>query len=396
MFTGVDRALFGAAFAERLGRAGLTIPLTAVHRLVHALEVAGPISKRQLYFLSRTSLLSTEADYDRFDRVFNAVFELSLEEMKNVESRRAVSAPRRDEDAYMSLRVPDAEGQAGEGLPWATLPSVAESDEEGDDATDDDAAIPERLPSVLDAEMDTPFDLLDPAMLAQVEAALDDALPRWPSRPSRRRSVWSSGDAIELRSSLRRALRTGGEPLKLTRSRRRRRPRRLVMLVDVSGSMQSFTKPYLHLTRSLAQTGHAEVFAFGTELTRITTSLRRRSPTEAIDRASAEVTDRFGGTRMAHSIHALLTDKVWGSYVRGSIVLIASDGWDTDPPEEVARQMAKLSRRCHKVIWLNPRSADAEFEPLVASMAAALPHCTEFLPGHNLRAMSDVVDAICT
>ncbi|MBT8240357.1 MAG: VWA domain-containing protein, partial [Acidimicrobiia bacterium] len=225
--------------------------------------------------------------------------------------------------------------------------------------------------------------------------ALENALERWPTKRSRRRQQWSGGPTIELRRSLRSALRTGGEPLFLKRSRQRVRPRRVVMLVDVSGSMQSFTKPYLHLTRSLALSGRAEIFAFGTKLTRITSSLRHRSADEAVDRASEEVVDRFGGTRLAHSIRSLLTHRVWGSFTRGAIVLIASDGWDTDPPEEVAKQMDKLARRSHRVIWLNPRSADPAFEPLVGSMAAALPFCTEFLPGHSLRAMTDVVDAIC-
>lgn len=393
MFSGVDRAIFGAAFAERLNRAGVAVPLGAVHRLVHGMEAAGPLSKREMYWLSRVSLVSSHNDLAAFDAVFAAVFELSLEEMKNPESRRAVPAPRKD-DTYMSLRVPDAAGEAGQGLPWATLPTVSEG-EDSEDGDDDDAAIPERLPSQLEAQMDTPFDLLDPAMLKEVEDALASALPGWPTRPSRRRQPSKNGASVELRRSLRAAMATGGEPLVLKRSKRRLRPRRLVMLVDVSGSMQSFTRPYLHLTRSMALSGRAEVFAFGTKLTRITPSLRRRSPTEAVDRASEEVTDRFGGTRLAHSIRSLLTDGVWGSYTRGAIVLIASDGWDTDPPEDVAKQMEKLSRRCHKVIWLNPRSASDSFEPKVASMAAALPHCTTFLPGHNLRAMADVVEAIC-
>lgn len=394
MFSGVDRAIFGASFASRLNRAGVAVPLSAVNRLVHSMEAAGPISKRELYWISRISLLDSTADLPVFDAIFAAVFDLSLEEMKNPESRRAVPAPRRDDDAYLSLRVPDAAGQAGQGLPWATLPSVTDSCEDDWDSSDD-AAIPDRLPSVLDAEIDTPFDLLDPAMLAEVEAALENALPLWPTRPSRRRQQWASGPSIELRRSLRAALRTGGEPLFLKRSRQQVRPRRVVMLVDVSGSMQSFTKPYLHLTRSLALSGRAEIFAFGTRLTRITPSLRHRSADEAVDRASDEVVDRFGGTRIAHSVRSLLTHQVWGSFTRGAIVIIASDGWDTDPPDEVAKQMAKLARRSHRVIWLNPRSADPSFEPLVGSMAAALPHCSEFLPGHSLRAMSDVVDAIC-
>ena len=393
MFQGVDRAVFAAAFADRLALAGLNVPLTAQNRLVAGLDAAGPVSKRELYWLSRVSLVNRRSDLAVFDAVFGAVFDLSLEEMKNPGSRRAVGAPDQPDGAYMSLRVPDADdGPSGQGLPWATLPSVADNDASEDD---DASALPERLPSVLEAELDTPFDLLDPELLALVEKALSDAAIRWPSRPSRRRQSWSSGSSIDLRSSLRAARRTGGEPIQLTRSRQRTRPRRVVMLVDVSGSMQSFARPYLHLTRSLALTGQAEIFAFATTLTRITASLRRRSAAEAVDLASEQVEDRFGGTRLADSIGLLLGHTVWGSYVRGSIVVIASDGWDTDPPEMVEQQIKKLRRRCHKLIWLNPRSAAPDFEPLVGTMAAAIPHCDNFLPGHSLRSMGDVVDAIC-
>ncbi len=149
-----------------------------------------------------------------------------------------------------------------------------------------------------------------------------------------------------------------------------------MVLVDVSGSMQTFVRPYLHLTRALVMAGRAEVFAFATDLTRITASLRLRSPAEAIDRASAEVGDRFGGTRLATNIRQLLNHRRWGTLVRGAIVVIASDGWDTDPPAELDRQMLKLARRAHRVVWLNPRSAAPGYEPLVGSMSAALPHCS--------------------
>ena len=393
MFQGVDRAIFAAAFADRLTRAGLNVALSSQNRLVAGLSEVGPVSKRELYWLCRVSLVSRRSDLALFDAVFSAVFDMSLEEMKNPASRRAAAPPKRPDDTYMSLRVPDAEGQAGQGLPWATLPSVA--DNEPTETDDESTSLPERLPSVLEAELDTPFDLLDPELLALVEAALSNAAIRWPSRPSRRRQPWSSGSSIDLRDTLRAARRTGGEPMHLSRSRQRSRPRRVVMLVDVSGSMQSFARPYLHLTRSLALTGRAEVFAFATTLTRITASLRKRSAAEAVDLASEQVEDRFGGTRLANSIATLLQHSVWGSYVRGSIVVVASDGWDTDPPEAVERQISKLRRRCHKLIWLNPRSAADEFEPLVGPMAAALPYCDSFLPGHSLRAMGDVVDAIC-
>jgi uncharacterized protein with von Willebrand factor type A (vWA) domain len=394
LFTGVDRAVFGASFADRLRRAGLPVPLSSTHRFLHGLETVGPLSKHELYWLGRISLVSRHQDLALYDRVFAAVFDVTLEEMKNPQSRRAVPAPPpRSDDVLASVRIPQVdESSTGGGLPWVTLPSASV-----DDDTDDDThtVLPERLPASLAAEVDTPFDLLDPDQLHQVEAVLTRALHEWPVRSSRRRQAWPSGSRVELRATLRAAQRTGGEAFVVHRTRQRTRARKVVVLVDVSGSMQTFVRPYLHLTRALVMAGRAEVFAFATDLTRITASLRLRSPAEAIDRASAEVGDRFGGTRLATNIRQLLNHRRWGTLVRGAIVVIASDGWDTDPPAELDRQMLRLARRAHRVVWLNPRSAAPDYEPLVGSMSAALPHCSLLLSGHSLGAMAEVIDAIC-
>lgn len=394
LFAGIDRAILGVTLAHRLTTAGMAVPLSATNRFVGGLEAVGPLAKPDLYWVARTSLVSDHRDLPLFDRVFAAVFDSTLEELKNPGSRRAgpVPPPQADE-ALVPLRVTDADDTLdGRGVPWATLPSVG-PDEAGD-GSDDDVLIPERLPSDLAAVIDTPFDLLDAAQLAAVEALLADALERWPVRTSRRHRSSSRGDRMALRATLGAARRTGGEPLRIHRSRRRTRPRRVVMVVDVSGSMQSFIRPYLHLTRALVVAGRAEVFAFSTEVTRISASLGRRSTIEAIDHASEQVSDRFGGTKLASSLRTIQRHPTWGGLLRGSIVVIASDGWDTDPAADTEREMARLARRAHRIIWLNPRSADPRFEPKVAAMAAALPHCTEFLSGHSLRAMSDVVAAI--
>ncbi|NNF53767.1 MAG: VWA domain-containing protein [Acidimicrobiales bacterium] len=394
MFRGVDRALFGASLAQKLIQAGVSVPLGAINRLISAMEAIHPVSKQQMYWVARVSLLVDHRDIPAFNRVFSSVFDITLEELKNPLGRRAVvpAPPKQSDDAYVSLRVAEAENEtSGRSLPWATLPSVGEH---LDDADDDGTMLPERLPSALTAESDIPFDLLDPNQLVAVERALAEAFNEWPLRHNRRLQNWKSGPTVQLRATLRSALRTGGEPVTVHFARQRSRPRRVVVLVDVSGSMQSFARPYLHLTRALVMAGRAEVFAFATDLTRITNSLKHRSPAEAIDRASDEVGDRFGGTRVANSLRELLTHRTWGSLVRGAIVVIASDGWDTDPPEELAAQMAKLSRRTHRIVWLNPRSGGADYQPLVASMAAALPYCNYFLPGHNLGAMPDVIAAI--
>lgn len=136
------------------------------------------------------------------------------------------------------------------------------------------------------------------------------------------------------------------------------------------------------------------MFAFGTGLTRLTPTLRLRSVDDAIDRATSQVVDRFGGTRIATSIGALLEDPVWGSTVRGAAVLVLSDGWDTDPPEDLARRCAVLQRRAHRLVWINPRVAGRGYEPRVAGMAAATPHCDVVVSGHTVEAMREVVNLL--
>ena len=138
----------------------------------------------------------------------------------------------------------------------------------------------------------------------------------------------------------------------------------------------------------------AETFAFSTELTRITTALDQDDVQDAIGDASELVDDRFSGTRIATSFSTLIANPTWSTSVRGAVVLIASDGWDTDEPHELERVMARLERLSHRIVWVNPRAAASDYEPLVAGMAAALPHCETMLSGHNLRALREVILAL--
>ena len=196
-----------------------------------------------------------------------------------------------------------------------------------------------------------------------------------------------------MRRTVARARRTGWEAIALERESPVIRPRRLVMVCDVSQSMQPYATAYLHFMRAAARATDSETFAFGTTLTRLTPVLGRVSPDEAIAQASLKVTDRFGGTRIAASLGELLRSR-HGNALRGAVCIIASDGWDSDPPDELAAQMARLSRRAHRVIWLNPHAAEAGFEPLTGGMAAALPYCDEFLPAHTVAGLADVIEAI--
>jgi uncharacterized protein with von Willebrand factor type A (vWA) domain len=143
--------------------------------------------------------------------------------------------------------------------------------------------------------------------------------------------------------------------------------------------MQAQAAAYLHLMRAFTTVADAEAFAFATGLTRLTQALRQTSPRQAIAQATEAVTDRFGGTRIAANLSALL-DSHHGNTLRGALVLLASDGWDSDPPDRLATAMARLRRRAHRILWLNPRAGAPGFTPRVAAMAAALPFCDAMLP----------------
>ena len=389
LLRGVDRAAFTVAFAERLRAAGVPVGLTAVEAFTRALGVAPVSTRSQLYWVSRSTLLRRHAELELFDAVFATVFADASFDL-DPHLRRGPRPPLGGtDDAWARSAAVDAPDQAGTGLPWLTLPAVVDTAEEPGGGQ----PVPLRLPSGLEALADAPFAELDERQLAAVGAFLEATLPRWPVRRGRRRRRHSAGDRIALRATLQRARRTGWEPVELVRTRAVPRPRRVVMLCDVSRSMQPTTTAYLHLMRAAAVHTPTEVFAFGTRLTRLTAVLAHRSAERAVELATARVTDRFGGTRIATSIEALLRSR-HGSAVRAATVVIASDGWDTDPPDALDRAMARLRRRAHALIWVNPRMAAAGYEPLVGGMAAALPHCDELLPGHSLRTLFEVIEAI--
>jgi uncharacterized protein with von Willebrand factor type A (vWA) domain len=285
-------------------------------------------------------------------------------------------------------------GASAEGnqLPWATLPMLTMTD--GDDL--DDAArstVPDVRASDVAALTDVPFEQLDDAQIALLTRWLEKSTQSWPTRRSRRVAPDRNGRRIALRRTLSRARRTGWEALELLHDEPIDRPRRLVIIVDVSESMRAYATALLSLMRVAVRGTDAEVFAFATTLTRLTNPLKHRSARTAIDNASAMVSDRFGGTRIATSLRSLLNTRS-GESVRGAIVVIASDGWDSDPPAELAAVMARIARRAHRVVWLNPRAASPSFQPAVGGMAAALPYCDDFLPAHNFDALGQVVASL--
>lgn len=389
LLRGADRAAYAAALVQALRRAGVNTSHHATERYATALATTRPLTRTELYWITRVSVVSDVRDLDVFDRVFEVVFEGGALPTGR-DARKSQQSPPASEDTHTKLTQRATAPTAVGGVPWTSAPSIAD-DELAIDAPESEVELPELLPASLAEIAEQPFDQLLESDLVRVGKWLEDTIVSWPTRRVRRTRPTRNGSSLDQRRTLRMAHRTGGDPVKLVQREQLRRPRRVVMIADVSGSMQSFVRPYLHVMRALTLRADAEVYAFSTALTRITPALRSGDPGDAIERASALVDDRFSGTRIASSVFELTSHPTWSTSVRGATVLIASDGWDTDPPEELGQRMARLSRMAHRIVWVNPRAAAEDFQPLVGGMAAALPHCSTMHSGHSLAAMRAVL-----
>lgn len=389
----IDRAIFASAFVSSLRKADLPVSIHSGERYAAALTAARPTRRTQLYWVSRVCLVHDVQHIETFNQVFDMVFEGGA-----LPTGRAV----RKSGTHQDPSFPSAEqrrraarnqqAEASGGVPWSQAPSASPDDDQSDEANE--MILPELLPAELALIADQPFDLLSDDELAAIGAWLEQAAIMWPRKPVRRLKRSNSSGRLDRRRTLSAARRTGGDPVQLMWNAHRRRARRVVMLADVSGSMQTFVRPYMHVLRALSTHVDAEVFAFSTTITRITPALRRADPVEAVAAASELVDDRFSGTKIATSLQTLMSHSSWSTLLRGSVVLVASDGWDTDSTDDMDRRMQRLARMAHRVIWVNPRAAADGFEPLVGGMAAALPHCDVMLSGHSLRSMREVLLAI--
>jgi uncharacterized protein with von Willebrand factor type A (vWA) domain len=205
--------------------------------------------------------------------------------------------------------------------------------------------------------------------------------PRLPRRPARRGRIGRQGQRPALRHMLRRSLATGGQPLSWRWLERTTRPRPIILVCDISGSMERYSRFLLRFAHALAGSGApVEVFVFGTRLTRITRQLRVRSAEDALRRVAGTVLDWSGGTRIGESLRELNLRWVRRTVRSGAIVLLVSDGWERGDPELLGREVARLRRSCHRLIWLDPLASRPGFEPATLGLRAALPHVDRFLP----------------
>ena len=231
------------------------------------------------------------------------------------------------------------------------------------------------------------FAQLSPAELAELALLMRQLTLAVPARRSRRRRRRPGGQRTDMRSTLRQARRTGGHAFRLIGQVPKKRPRRLVVLCDISGSMEPYARAMIQLLYCAAGGAEAEVFTFATRLTRLTTALARSAPAQVAP-------DWHGGTRLGAALKEFNDKYGRRGMARGAVVLIISDGWDTGDPEVVRREMERLSLVAFRIVWVNPRTKSAAYEPLAAGMAAAWPHIDAVVSGHSLQAVDQLVAAL--
>lgn len=243
------------------------------------------------------------------------------------------------------------------------------------------------------------FDRASEDELAAIGVLLDRLAFAVPRRASRRTRSGRRGE-LDVGRTLERALATDGELMDRAWRVRRMRPRRLVVLLDVSGSMAAHARALLRFAVAIRRVAdrdasqRVEVFAFGTRLTRLSDALEARHPDAAIAAAAARVVDWDGGTRIGASVDDLV--RTWGrrGMLRGAVVLICSDGLERGDPGDLGAAVARLRRQVHRIVWVNPLAGDPRYEPSQRGMAAALPHVDVFLPGHDLASLEDLAQVL--
>lgn len=369
-----DAAAIPVAFARVLRGAGLTVPAGATEVFARSLAMVGAGRRDGVYWAGRATLVRRPEDISTYDRAFTTFF---------VEPTPLHAVP---EPAAEVIVAFDADADDGD--------------------PDDEAGEPETLgigtPVVTvrwsRAEVLRQRDFADytPAEFDEARRLIADLrVTGAPRRSRRKRRVAHAGGRPDLRRTVRRALRTGGEAVPGRSTVPAVRARRVVLLCDVSGSMEPYSRALMRfLHAAVVARGSVEAFAIGTRLTRITTELASRDPDAALDAAARRVTDFSGGTRLGAALRAFNDE--WGvrGMARGAVMVIVSDGWDRGEPDVLAEQMGRLQRVAHRIVWVNPLKASEGFAPLAGGMAAALPFVDEFVEGHSLASLEHLAEVI--
>lgn len=346
------------AFAGTLRAAGMGVPVAAVLAFLEALTVLGAGRREHVYWAGRLTLVRRPEDFALFDSAFNAFW---------VDGRRMSTTS--DVDALIAADAQVAEPEY-RVVRWSRREVLRDKD----------------------------FATCSPSELEEAHRLMRDlrlsaAMRR--SRRWRRSTRAKSGARPDLRGTLRASMRTGGDPVRRLFLDPATRARRIVLLCDVSGSMEPYARVLLRFLHvSVIGRRDVEAFTLGTRITRITRELSSHDPDAALARAAQAVSDWTGGTRLGDGIKGFNDD--WGvrGMARGAVVVIVSDGWDRGEPAVLAEQMARLHRVAHRIVWVNPLKATPGYEPLARGMAAALPYVDELVEGHSLASLENLASVV--
>jgi uncharacterized protein len=352
-------------FGRVLREAGLEVGPGRVTDALAGLDAVRLTEQEDVYWTLRQTLVSRRDELELFDRAFAAWFlRAPVQPSVRVMPAAAAAADRPGSDV---LQRRDLSVEEARGEPVLQGASGTELLRERDFA----AMTPE--------EFERARHLI--AAIARMR----------PLRRSRRLSADPRGDRLDLRRLLRRCLRTGGDAYDRPYRDRKHVPRKLVVICDVSGSMEPYTRALLLFLHAAVGSGAGvEAFAFGTRLSRLTPELRTRDAEEALARAAARVVDRGSGTLIGASLKELNDEYGRRALTRGAVVVVVSDGWERQNPEVVGREMARLARAAYAIVWVNPLKGNPEYQPLAGGMRAALPSVDRFLAGHNLRSLEEL------
>ena len=386
---GPDLAGIAAAFGYALREAGVPVTPERSARFARVVLLARPTTLPELAALGRTTLLSAHDQVEVFDRVFAQVFRGIVD---FADFRQDAAAPPPPASVIpQGERSPGSSDRSGESEAAPTGSSGEPG--EGEPPEDDEESL---LAAVSSRERlsDKNFADCSEEELALLHALIQRLPFVAPMRAARRRRRHDSGSTLDVRATLRGAHRTSGDPVHRVMRRPTTRPRRVVLIADVSGSMEPYSRVYLHLMRGAVKALGSEAFVFATRLTRLTRQLALTHPDVAYRKAAAAAPDWSGGTRIGMALKTFLDSHGRRGMARGAVIVIVSDGWELDDPELVGRAMEQLSRLAFHIVWVNPRKAARDYRPLVGGMAAARPYVDTFVSGHSLRALEEVMAAI--
>ena len=371
------------SFGRELRSRGFAVGTGRILTFARAVAALGLTDRASLYWAGRTTLVSSRADLDRYDDVFEDWYRGLL-----------ASGGLRIELTLPTDHATRDWGEQPDELEVRTAMTAAmwSSAREGDEAAEpgDEAGL-RIIASGVEVLRQKAFGQLTPEERLMVERAIRDLRIRVPVERTRRTRATRNGDTFDLRRTLRRSLRTQGEPFDRAWRTRRTRTRPLVLILDVSGSMAPYARALMQFGYAAMAAGRrVEVFCFGTRLTRVTRTLKTKDPDRAMHQIGLQVADWEGGTRIGESLKTLVDGWSQRAALRGAVVVLCSDGLERGDPELLRTQMMRLHRLAHRIVWANPLKGSPRYEPLARGMAAALPSVDVFVSGHDLESLEEL------